>query len=74
MAEQPNANILTAPCPVCGTTRFEAPGSAPGPEDILTCQSCGTKLSYAFLQSRMPPAEAPKARKAKRTARKARRK
>ena len=60
MADQPN--IVSIACPVCGASRFEGPGPAPGPKDILTCQSCGTKLSYGFLQARSP--QAPVARRA----------
>jgi hypothetical protein len=82
MADQPS--IVVIACPVCAASRFEAATSAPGPDDILTCQSCGTKLSYAFLHARAPQtasdAAAPKvpkparARKVKRAVRKPRRK
>jgi hypothetical protein len=50
---------ITALCPVCGTARFHGSGETLQPEDVLTCESCGLKLSYAFLQTRMeetPPA------------------
>jgi hypothetical protein len=34
------------------------------PGDILTCESCGLKLSYAYLQTRAAPAEAAPERRA----------
>jgi hypothetical protein len=45
---------ITSLCPVCGTTsRFHGSGETLQPADVLTCESCGLKLSYAFLQTRM---------------------
>jgi hypothetical protein len=53
MADKPTS--ITALCPVCGTTsRFHGSGEILQPADVLTCESCGLKLSYAFLQTRMP--------------------
>jgi hypothetical protein len=52
MADEPIS--VTALCPVCGTTsRFRGSGGNLQPADVLTCESCGLKLSYAFLQTRM---------------------
>ena len=51
MADKPIS--ITAVCPVCGTSRFQGSGETLQPEDVLTCESCGLKLSYAFLQARM---------------------
>jgi predicted RNA-binding Zn-ribbon protein involved in translation (DUF1610 family) len=45
--------LVEVECPACGERRFRAEGEAPEPGDILTCESCGLKLSYGFLQSRM---------------------
>jgi len=50
---------VVAECPACGERRFRAEREAPEPGDILTCEACGLKLSYAFLSSRSeqaPPA------------------
>jgi hypothetical protein len=74
---------VTAACPVCGVSRFEAATDTLEAGDVLTCQSCGLKLSYAFLQpliqqgSGAPgPArlEKPKRSKAKRVPKAAKRK
>jgi transcription elongation factor Elf1 len=56
MADEPIS--ITALCPVCGsTTRFRGTGEVLQPADVLSCESCGLKLSYAFLQSRMEQAQ-----------------
>ena len=57
MADQPPA--VVAECPACGGRGFKATGESLQPGDILTCESCGLKLSYAFLQSRTAPAVEP---------------
>lgn len=44
---------IAAVCPICGTSRFHASGETLQPADVLTCESCGLKLSYAFIQQRM---------------------
>lgn len=49
------AKIVAAECPTCGKRRFLAGREPPEPEDILTCESCGLKLSYGFLRSRLEP-------------------
>jgi hypothetical protein len=56
MADHPK--LLEVECPACGERRFRAQREAPEPGDILTCEACGLKLSYAFLQSRMGEASA----------------
>jgi hypothetical protein len=72
MADKPS--IVTATCPVCGMSRFQGSSEPIDDADVLTCESCGLKLSYAFLRRRMgeaPPApepataEAPARRKAR---------
>jgi hypothetical protein len=56
MADEPIS--ITALCPVCGTTsRFRGSGETLEPVDVLTCEACGLKLSYAFLQQRMEQAQ-----------------
>jgi hypothetical protein len=45
--------IIIAECPACSEQRFRAPREAPESRDILTCDSCGLKLTYGFLQARM---------------------
>jgi hypothetical protein len=50
-------STLQAECPTCGKRGFRAPRESLQPGDILTCESCGLKLSYAFLQSRLAPAQ-----------------
>jgi hypothetical protein len=63
MADPPK--LVEVECPACGERRFRAQREAPEPGDILTCESCGLKLSYGFLQSRMggtpaaPPEQGP---------------
>jgi hypothetical protein len=52
-------HLVVAECPACGERRFRATREAPEPGDVLTCESCGLKLSYAFLQARSEPAPAP---------------
>jgi hypothetical protein len=52
------SKLVVAECPACGERRFRAEHEAPEPSDILTCESCGLKLSYAFLQSRTEPTSA----------------
>jgi hypothetical protein len=53
-------------------SRFQGASQTPEDADVLTCESCGFKLSYAFLRRRMEqarsapeqlPAEAPAPRK-----------
>ena len=76
---------VLAECPACGERRFRAERAAPEPGDIVTCESCGLKLTFAFLRARVaraPAAAQPRparkeprpARKAPRQARKAKRK
>jgi uncharacterized ParB-like nuclease family protein len=67
MADKP-INI-TALCPVCGTSRFHGSAETLQPADVLTCESCGLKLSYAFLQTRMEetPAAQEQVKRPKRT-------
>jgi hypothetical protein len=36
-------------CPICGATGFRSPHEEPEATDVLTCESCGLKVSYAFL-------------------------
>ena len=73
MADHPHP--VLAECPACGERRFRAQREAPEPGDIVTCESCGLKLTFAFLRARMgetPAAAQPRpARKAPRPARKA---
>jgi len=54
MADKPS--IVTAKCPVCGMSRFQGASETPDDADVLTCESCGFKLSYAFLRRRMEQA------------------
>ena len=67
MADQPIS--ITVLCPVCGkTSQFQGSAETLQPADVLTCASCGLKLSYAFLQPRMTeqqdePSKRTKARK-----------
>jgi hypothetical protein len=56
MAEHPQ--LVVAECPACGERRFRAEREALEPGDIVTCEACGMKLSYAFLQSRIEQAPA----------------
>ena len=56
MADHPK--LVDVECPACGERRFRAEREAPEPGDILACESCGLKLSYAFLQSRKGEAPA----------------
>jgi uncharacterized Zn finger protein (UPF0148 family) len=56
MADKPS--IVTATCPVCGMSRFQSSGETLEDTDVLTCESCGLKLSYAFLRRRMEEAPA----------------
>lgn len=56
MADHPQ--LVVAECPACGERAFRAEREAPEPGDILTCDACGLKLSYAFLQSRVEQAPA----------------
>jgi RNase P subunit RPR2 len=66
MADKPTS--ITALCPVCGTTsRFHGSAETLQPEDVLTCESCGLKLSYAFLQTRMEDREQARVERPKRT-------
>jgi hypothetical protein len=65
MADKP-INIA-ALCPVCGTSRFHGSAETLQPEDVLTCESCGLKLSYAFLQTRMEDREQAQVERPKRT-------
>jgi DNA-directed RNA polymerase subunit RPC12/RpoP len=57
-------SIIQAECPTCGKRGFRAPRESLQPGDILTCESCGLKLSYAFLQTRLAPAGAAPERRA----------
>ena len=50
------ADAIKAECPACGERRFRAERDAPEPRDVLTCEACGLKLTYAFLRSRMEQA------------------
>jgi hypothetical protein len=75
MADQPK--LIVAECPACGERRFRAEREALEPGDVLTCEACGLKLSYAFLQSRMgeaPPAPQPGPAKRRAPKKKAKRK
>jgi hypothetical protein len=70
MADKPS--IVTATCPVCGMSRFQSSSETLQDTAVLTCESCGLKLSYAFLLRRMEqapaapaPAEVPAPRKAR---------
>jgi hypothetical protein len=76
---------VLAECPACGERRFRAQREAPEPGDIVTCESCGLKLTCAFLRARMgrasvaaaprPAVKTPHpAKKAPRPAKKAKRK
>jgi hypothetical protein len=56
MADKPSN--VTATCPVCGMSRFQSSSETPADTDVLTCESCGLKLSYAFLLRRMEQAPA----------------
>jgi DNA-directed RNA polymerase subunit RPC12/RpoP len=57
MADPPK--LVEVECPACGERRFRAERESPEAGDILTCESCGLKLSYGFLQSRKGGASAP---------------
>ena len=48
--------LVIAQCPACSADRFRAAREAPQASDILTCDSCGLKLTQGFLQSRMEAA------------------
>ena len=39
-----------ASCPVCGGVGFRSPRENLESTDVLSCESCGVKLSYAFLR------------------------
>jgi transcription elongation factor Elf1 len=50
---------ITALCPVCGkASRFQSSAETLQLADVLTCQSCGLKLSYKFLQPRITEQQA----------------
>jgi hypothetical protein len=58
------SDLIQAECPTCGKRGFRAPGGSLQPSAILTCESCGLKLSYAFLQTRAAPGETARERRA----------
>lgn len=55
---------LELSCPICRSVGFNSVQPKPAPTEVVTCASCGLKLSYGFLLRKvapMPnPAEAPK--------------
>jgi hypothetical protein len=51
-------SLVIAECPACGEQRFRGPSEAPDDRDIVTCEYCGLKLTFGFLQSRMVKAAA----------------
>jgi hypothetical protein len=67
--EEPGSDpVVVAECPACGERRFRAEREALEPGDIVTCEACGLKLSYGFLQSRMEQASPEPRRSPVRTA------
>ena len=40
---------VTAVCPACGHVDFRCREEAPGAMDVMTCDRCGTKVTYGFL-------------------------
>jgi hypothetical protein len=44
---------FTLTCPQCGGTRFKAPSAKPGPDDPLTCASCGTSFTLGAVKERI---------------------
>ena len=43
-------------CPICQGLGFNAGPQVPAPTDVVTCASCGLKLSYGFLLRKLAPA------------------
>lgn len=40
---------VTAVCPACGHDDFRCREEVPGAMDVMTCDRCGTKVTYGFL-------------------------
>ena len=40
---------MRAFCPVCGHEDFRCPEEHPTTMDVMTCASCGTKVTHGFL-------------------------
>ena len=47
---------IAVTCPICQHVGFNAVREAPAPTDVVTCASCGLKLSYGFLLRKLTPA------------------
>ena len=40
---------ITAICPACGHEDFRCREANPGAMEVMTCDRCGTKVTYGFL-------------------------
>ena len=40
---------ITATCPACGHEEFRCREETPSAMEIMTCDRCGTKVTYGFL-------------------------
>ncbi len=47
---------IAVTCPICQHVGFNAARDAPAPTDVVSCASCGLKLSYGFLLRKLTPA------------------
>lgn len=60
---------LELSCPICRSVGFNSVQPKPAPTEVVTCASCGLKLSYGFLLRKVAPvANQPEAPKPVRTA------
>jgi hypothetical protein len=48
-----SAGQFTLKCTMCGGTKFKAVSAKPGPDDPLTCSSCGTVIKLGAVKARI---------------------
>ena len=46
---------IAVACPICQNIGFNAEKDQPAPTEVVTCSSCGLKLSYGFLLQKLVP-------------------